>query len=215
MMINRQIVTFLLLLAIVLIVNTTFLSAQEKQVEALEKLTAFLNSSSELRNYSKNGYTSTFVNEFRGIPEEFQTELNSAFPELRFYIAKMKVLIDPPYSSYDLILITNSITGEVEGFIWADYWVIRPSESFGRILKGHQAKSKDDAIVKLKIFARLVSFANGGRIGEAKIRNGRVKVELIRGEGVFGILEVKINKNLKFDRLTITEPNGKKLRYFV
>ena len=58
-------------------------------------------------------------------------------------------------------------------------------------------------------------FTNNDKIGSAKIQNGKVKVEMIRGEGVFGILEVKIDKNFKFDRLTITEPNGEKLKHFV
>jgi hypothetical protein len=82
-------------------------------------------------------------------------------------------------------------------------------------LKGHQAKSKDDAVTQVKTFAKLIVFANNDKIGNAKIEQGKVKVELMRGEGFSGILEVKLEKNLQFDRLTITEPNGMRLRYFV
>lgn len=204
------------LCAVALVVaSVTLISAQEKHDEALKKITAFLNSSEELRNYSRNGYTSTFTGELRSIPDELQTELASAFPERKFYIAKMNVLIDPPKRSHDLILVTNSITNEVEGFVWTDYWFIHPSDSFERILKGHQAKSKEDAVNHVKTFAKLIVFANNDNLGDARIQNGKVKVELIRGESIFSILEVEMNKCFEFGRLTITEPNGKKLKYFV
>jgi len=215
MKISTQIIRFALLCAVFLIANTTLVSGQEKQGEALKKITAFLNASEELRNYSANGFTSQFTGELRSIPDELQSELSQNFPEHKFYIAKMQVLIDPPVLNYDLIVITNSSTAEVEGFVWGNYWTLRPSKSFQLLLKGHQAKSKDDAVTQVKTFAKLIGFVNNDKIGDAKIQNGKVKVELIRGKGVFSILEVEMNKCLQFDRLTITEPDGKKLKYFV
>lgn len=186
-----------------------------KTRRSVKKITAFLNGGEELRNYSDNGFTSQFTGELRSMPDEIQSELNQNFPEYKFYIAKMTVLIDAPAKKYDLILIANTASGEIEGFIWGNDWTLRPSKSFQLLLKGHQAKSDDDAIAKVKTFAKLISFANNDKIGDAKIQNGKVKVELIRGEGVFSILEVEINKCLQFDRLTITEPNGEKLKHFV
>lgn len=203
-----------LLCTIIFVANVTLASAQEKQDEALKKIAAFLNRHEELRNYSKSGYTSSFSGELRSINDGLQIELFSAFPERKFYIAKMNVLIDPPYKNYDLILITNAITAEVESFVWGNYWVIRPSNTFEKILKGHQAKSKDDAVNQVKTLAKLIVFANNDKIGDGKIQNGKVKIELIRGDGVFAILEVEVNKCFQFDRLTITEPNGDKLKFF-
>jgi|GEM_PF-2982230 len=215
MKINTQIMRLFLLCAIGLVATATLVSAQERQDETLKKITAFLNGSEELRNYSDNGFTSQFTGELLSIPDELQSELSQNFPEYKFYIAKMTVLIDVPSKKYDLILIANTVSGEIEGFIWGNYWTLRPSKSFQLLLRGHQAKSNDDAITQVKTFAKLLSFASNGKIGDAKIQNGKVKVELIRGEGVFGILEVEMNKCLQFDRLTITEPNGEKLKYFV
>jgi hypothetical protein len=215
MKINTQIMRLILLCAIAMVANATLVSAQERQDEALKKVIAFLNGSEELRNYSDNGFTSQFTGELLSIPDELQSELSQNFPEYKFYIAKMTVLIDAPSKKYDLVLIANTISGEIEGFVWGNYWTLRPSKSFQLLLKGHQAKSNDDAITQVKTFAKLLGFASNGKIGDSKIQNGKVKVELIRGEGVFGILEVEINKCLLFDRLTITEPNGKKLKYFV
>lgn len=214
MKIVNQIGSFALLCAIAM-ANVTFVLAQEKEDEVINKITTFLNTSEELRNYAKNGYTSIFSGNFREIPDELQMELNANFPEHRFYIAKMKVLIDPPYSNYDLILVTDADTAEVEGFIWGNYWMIRPSESFEKILKGHQVKSEDEGISQVKTFAKLITFVNNDKVGDAKSQNGKVKVELIRGEGVFGVLEVEMNDCLQFNRITITEPNGEELKYFV
>ena len=215
MKINTQIMRLVLLCVVALITNAMSVSAQEKQDEALKKITAFLNASEELRNYSDNGFTSQFTGETRLIPDELQAELTQNFPEYKFYIAKMTVLIDAPSKKYDLILVANAISGEVEGFIWGNYWTLRPSKSFEKVLKGHQTKSEDEAVSQVKTFAKLIAFTNSDKIGNARIQNRKVKVELRRGEGVFGVLEVKINKNLQFDCLIITEPNGKKLRYFV
>lgn len=200
---------------VALMTIATPLSAQEKQDEALKKITAFLNGSEELRNYSANGFTSQFTGELRSLPNEIQSELNQNFPQFKFYIAKMIVLIDAPPQKYDLILIANALSGEIDGFVWGNYWTLRPSKSFQLLLKGQQAKSNDDAIVTVKTFGKLIGFANNGKIGDSKIHNGKVKVELIRGEGVFSILEVEMNKCLQFERMTITEPNGEELKYFV
>jgi hypothetical protein len=147
--------------------------------------------------------------------DELQSELGQHFPQYKFYIARMTVLIDIPSVKYDLILFANAVSGGIKGFIWGHYRTLRPSKSFRLLLKGHQAKSKDDAVTQVKTFAKLIVFANNDKIGNAKIEQGKVKVELMRGEGFSGILEVKLEKNLQFDRLTITEPNGMRLRYFV
>ncbi len=204
---------------IALFTNTSFVIAQENQVENTNnKIITFLETSQELRDYSKNSFTSSFSGDFCLIPEDIQIELRQNFPQYEFYIAKMNVLIDPPASKHDLILITEKRTAEVKSFVWGDYWVIRPSGSFSNILKGFQAKSKEDAINQVKSFAKLLVSAskdNIGIVGNARIKKGKLSVELIRGAGVFAILEVEINKNLQFDRLTITEPDGKKLKYFV
>lgn len=191
------------------------MAQEKKNASEQEIIVSFLNASEELHNSVKYGFTSHFTGEFRTIPNELQSELSQNFPEYKFYIAKMLVLIDPPLVEYDLILITNASTAKVEGFIWGNYWMIRPSKSFEKVLKSHQAKSEEEAISQMKTFAKLIVFTNNDQIGNAKIQNGKVKVELIRGKGVFSILEVEMNKCLQFDRLTITQPNGEKLKYFV
>lgn len=215
MKIKTQIISFGLLCAIALLTNALLLPAQKKQDETRDKVVAFLNNNQELRNYSDNGFTSKFTGEYRSIPDELQSELNQNFPEYKFYIAKMNVLIDAPSKTYDLILIADAVNAEVKGFIWGNYWTLRSSKSFEKVLKGYQAKSEDEAVSQVKTLAKLIAFTNNDKIGDARIQNEKVKVELMRGGSVFGILEVKINKNLQFDRLVITEPNGKKLRYFV
>lgn len=204
--------------AVALISTATFVSGQDKQDKSLNKIIEFLNSSEELANYS-DSRSVEFTGEFRSLPDEIQSELNQNFPEFNFYIAKVIVLIDWPPAKYNLILIANAVSGEVKGFVWANYWMLSPSKSFQSLLEGLPAKSKDDAIAKMKTFAKLLVFANddkkGDAIGNVKNKNRKIKVELIRGEGVLGIVEVEIDKCLRFGRLRITERDGRYFRYFV
>ena len=205
------------LLLLLIFLSSNVVEAQKKQSDEIESIViSFLNTSEELTNYSLNGFTSKFTGDFVPISDELEKELIEKFPDYKFYIAKMLVAIDPPAREYDLILVVNTKSKEIKGHIWGEYALIHPSKSFKNILKGYQAKTTEDAIEKVKLVAKLIAFtSNNDKIGDAKVKNGKVQVELIRGEGVFGILEVEINKCLQFDRLFITEPNGKKLRYFV
>ncbi len=178
-------------------------------------MTTFLTANKELSDYSNNGFTSKFTGELRSIPDDLQSELSQSFPAYKFYIARMTVLIDAPFKKYDLILIIDIVSAEVKGFVWGNYWTLHPSKSFPSLLKGHQTKSEDDAVSQIKTFARLIAFTSNDKIGDAKIQKGKVKVKFIKGKGVFSILEVGISSNLLFDRMAITKPNGKKLKYFV
>jgi hypothetical protein len=175
------------------------------------KLVAFLNTNPELRK----SFTSRFTGEFRSIPKDVRADLEQAFPAYSFHIAKMEVYLDPPAKEYDLILIADAETAEVAAFVWGSYWTLPPSISFDQILKGHQAKSKEDALNQVKSLAKLIADTNHDEVGKVISEKGKLKVELLRGNGVFRILEVKIDKHLRLGRLTITGPDGKKPRYFV
>jgi hypothetical protein len=199
-----------------LLPSTPAVLAQDKQDEIIRsRVKAFLETSEELRNYARVGYTSSFSGEFRPIPEALEVELARNLPEYKFYIPRMAVMIDPPSKKYDLIVITNAVTGEVKSFVWGHYWMIRPSASFELILRGHQARSEEDALNRVKTLAKLISYTNNDEVGKTVSEKGKLKVELLRGEGVFHILEIKIDKHLRLGRLSITGPDGKKPRYFV
>jgi len=133
----------------------------------------------------------------------------------RFYVARMDVYLDPPVKEYELIVLADAKTEEVAAYVWGSYWTFPPSASFERILQGRQAKSNKDALDQLKVLAKLITQTNNDEIGKGISERGRVKVELLRGEGVFRILELKIDKNLRLGRLSITGVDGKKQRYFV
>lgn len=201
------------------VVTSLLLSASssliaQDQDKDLARLTNQLAEIEELRNYSENGFTSNFTGELRTIPSELKSELNQELPGYRFWIAKMSVLIDPPSKMYDLVIITDTNSGEIRGFVWADYWVLRPSKSFSELLGGSHVKSNEAAIRKVTALGRLIAFANNSRIGDSKFENRRAKVELIRGDGVFAILEAKLSRSFQVNRLTITQRDGSKLRHF-
>ncbi len=214
-MINQTILVALLLFSMGQCSNSVVASQLPEAEGTSTKLIAFLQTDEELRNYSKNGYTSNFTGEFRSIPQDLLVELRADLPEYTFHIARMAVLIDPPQEKYDLMLISNSQTEEVCGFIWGHYWMIPPSKSFGMLLNGYQAKSKDAGLNKIRSLAKLIAYTSNGGVGRATAQAGRLKVQLLRGDGVFRILEVRIDKHLRLGRLSFTAPNGKTPRTFV
>ncbi len=192
----------------VIIVFASMVLAQERLDKVAEtKIKIFLETSQELRDYSNHGFTSLFSGNFRPIPNDIQTELNKNLPEYNFYVAEMTVLIDFLPRKYNLILIFDISTTEVKGFVWGDYWMLPPSKSFSSILKGFRVKSREEAINRVRALASLIvsaSHDNVGTVGNAKIKKGKVKVEMIRGGGVFAVLEAKINSSLQFGSLSIT-----------
>jgi hypothetical protein len=214
-MINESVLVAILLFGMVVSSHAVVGSQPQKSEATPTKLRTFLETGEELRNYSRKGYTSNFTGELRPIPENVEIALNKDLPEYKFHIAKMSVLIDPPQKSYDLILITSANSGEVQSFLWGQYWMMPPSSSFGQLLTGHQAKSTEDALNKVKSLAKLIAYTASAEVGQATAKHGKLNVELLRGKEVFGILELKIDKRLRLGRLAITGPNGKRLRYFV
>ncbi|HEV7646397.1 MAG TPA: hypothetical protein VGO50_20855 [Pyrinomonadaceae bacterium] len=189
-------------------------AAQARESEMEKAAISFFSSSDELRNSAKYGFSADFTGAFRPISHELRSELEISFPEKIFSIAKMKVLIDLPPKDYDLILIADK-NGRIEGFMWASYWMIHPSKSFEMIFKDHRIRSNKDALLHAKVLAGLITSLNDDRIGNIEMKNGEIKVELIKGQGVFGILHIKMTKKMRFNRVIITDPDGRKLRYFV
>ena len=196
--------------AIALSTQASVMSSHREDLQEGEVI-AFLKTNSELQK----SFTSRFKGEFRQMPDDLRTELKKALPEFRFYIAKMEVYLDPPAKEYDLILIADANTAQVASFVWGHYWTLPPSTSFERILKGHQARSKDDALNHVRALARLITYTSNDQVGKATARNGKIKIELVRGDGVFRVLTVQVDKRLRFGRLSITASNGKTPRYFV
>ncbi len=174
------------------------------------RIVEFLNTSEELRK----SFSCRFTGQLHPIPDELQSELRQSLPMCKFYIARMKVLIDPPSDTFDVKLITDAVTGTVLGYVWDVYWILQPSASFESILKGRQAKTRDEAVNTVRSLAKLIAYSSKSKVGAVKGQRGRMKVELLAGNKVFGILEVRINSQLKFDRVAITGPDGKRIRYF-
>src|ERR1041384_1712993 len=154
--------------AIALAAQTSVMSQREDPQES--EVVDFLKTNSELQK----SFTCRFKGEFSKIPEDLRTELKKAFPEYKFYIAKMEVYLDPPAKEYDLILIADANNAHVAAFVWGYYWTLPPSSSFDGILKRHQARSNVDALNQVRALARLISYASNDQVGKATARNGRL-----------------------------------------
>ena len=174
------------------------------------QLITFLKTNAELQKV----FTSKFKNEFRQIPADLRTELQATLPEYRFFIAKMEVLVDPPADEYDLILIANAKTAEI-AFVWGHYWTLPPSSQFPQILKGHQVNSVDEALRQVRALASLVTYVSNDRVGTTTAQKGKLTADLLKGDGVFRQLVVRVDNKFRFGRISITVPDGKEARYFV
>lgn len=195
--------------------GSVYVNCQAFDEIELSKIKTLLDNSEELRVQKDKGYRTEFSGKLKTIPGELRSELDQNFPEYKFYIAQINVLIDIPEMKYDLILITDKTTSQMKGFVWGNYWTIPPSKYLQKVFDAHRAKSKEDAIKQAQSLAKLIVFTNNDKIGETKFKNRKIKVEMIRGEGVQGVLNVSIDKNFRFQKLTISGPNGRSLRYFV
>ena len=176
-----------------------------------EGVLAFLRSDPELRK----SFSCRFTGEFQQLPPHLEADLKQAFPMYRFYVAKMEVYLHLPSREYNLIVLEDAKNEGVAAYIWSSYWTLPPSASFERILQGHQAKSKEEALNQVRVLAQLIAYLNNDGIGKVTNNGGKLKVELLRGDEVFRILELKINGKLQLGRLSITDVDGRKPRYFV
>src|SRR5687768_5690529 len=89
-----------LLLVAVVCLNAAQKTQLQESGTMPSKLKSFLETSQELRHYSKLGYTSNFTGALRPIPAQLQSQLSNEFPQYKFHIAKMSVLISRA-SSYN------------------------------------------------------------------------------------------------------------------
>jgi hypothetical protein len=173
----------------------------------------FLERDGELRDYAASGYTSTFTGQFRPIPESIRHRLGKVFSRHTFAVAKMKVIVDLPPKNYDLIVIADK-AGTVVGFVWADYSVLRPSKSFPTVFKALGAEPGSGAKELLSAFADLLAFAADERVGGMKAKNGRISIELMRGDGVSALLQATMTDKDQIRKIAITSSDGRALRYF-
>jgi len=180
------------------------MSGQDQEWQS--KVTEFLETNQELRKY----YNCRFTGEFRSLPENLQAELEHAFPKYKFFIANMEVYLDPPTKKHDLILVTDAESGTVVSFVWFFSWTM-PSASFEQILLGDKVKSKEETLNRVKSLAELIVYTGNGKVGKATLQKGKITVEMLNGEEVFRILEVKIDKESRLGRLTIRRQDGRKI----
>jgi hypothetical protein len=189
--------------------------AQKKQDNlARERIFNFVSDSNELNNYSTFGFNASFSGNFVDIPIDLRSELSRSFSQYEFYIAKMSVLIDPPIREYDLILFFDTKEDKVKGFIWGYFWTLPSSDSLSSLFITSLPSEKRQVLNQVISLAKLISFVNGDTIGKVKIENRKVKVELLRGEGVLAILEAKTDKCFRFEQLILTDSRGKKMKTF-
>jgi len=164
----------------------------------------FLKSTKELKYHFQYHFTGTLS----PIPKDIESGLKQTFSSCRFLVAKVRGSFDLPYDDYHLILIIDSKSNKVISFVWGEFWVLPPSQSFKHILKGHNAKSKENAINQVKLLAALITSSTNGKIGEATMQEGKVRVELIENNHSFATLEVKVDKHFRFGTLINKRAEG-------
>lgn len=177
--------------------------AQAIDNKTINSIKEFLNNNEELTNYSSNGFSSKFTGEFYPLPDDLKNILAQDFPNLGFYVARMSVLIDFPAKKYNLILVVDKSTSKVLGFVWGDYWMLPNSKNFSSILSNQKLMPNNKILKQVKSIALLIvsSSSNGiGKVGKAYITKRNARIEMLRGEHVFAVFEVKYDKSFKILR---------------
>jgi hypothetical protein len=144
-------------------------------------------------------YDFRFTGKFRPIPDDLKSDLQQAFPEYRFLIAKVLGIFHPPYKEYHMILVIDSKSNVVKSFVWGEFWMLPTASTFKNILKEHKVKSKEEAINHVKLLARLILYTIDGEVGDAAIQGETLRISLLTTKTKpISTLEVKVNKKFRF-----------------
>jgi hypothetical protein len=146
---------------------------------------------------------------FNPIPAELEAALAAAFPQHRFKVAVVE------YAHYQwhpasILIVQDAATGEALAYC-GDVFVFggQGSESFKEILSSYQAHSKEDALEKVALLAKLIVFPDW-RVGKVSMKNKMIEAEFDTGlqtpKRPFRILRVPIDEQHKFGRLAIVNP---------
>ena len=204
-----------LLILFQLLKAVTFASDKGQSEKIKKKVIEYLNNNKELQER----YFCRFDGGFRSFPIDLESELKKYFPTLKFIIARVKISPDLPPSKQSITLIIDSDTNKVIAHIWGAYWALRASSTFKDILLRQKVASEEEAVKAVKSLAELFIYGVeppillNDSVGKAYIQDKTVKVELVRGESAF-LLQVKLDKKIRFGKLYVTFPNGQKLPNF-
>jgi hypothetical protein len=166
----------------------------------------------------RGGIGVEFTGKFKELPAELAKDLSSSFPDHQFIVAKMNKFHMGIYPE-TLLLITDAQTGIVTSYAW-DLPFDGVSDSFRKFLNFYNAKSKIDAIKKVKALSDVLIFVGEGRVGNVEIKRNAcfscwVQKDLVvselfysyqPGDIPFRILEVQINDKLKFGDIKLINP---------
>lgn len=111
-----------------------------------------------------------------------------------------------------MIIITDEHGREVLGFI-RDMTRGYASKSFKYMFKDYQAKDKEEIKAKLMTLVKLLALTHeAGTVGQSRIKENSVSVDLLWGDGVWRIIEAKFDGKLRIRRMSIFDGrNGRKL----
>jgi hypothetical protein len=153
-----------------------------------------------------------FTGKFIAMTEQLQNDLLNSFPNHRFYLAEMNFCGHIPCRQYPLIVITDSQTGEVTGFIRQLSWGFA-SKSFNHLFDVYQANSREDLENRLAALGKLIASTDEhGGVGRVKRKKNVLSIELLWGRRVWRMLEAKFDSKFRIKGLTLIDArNGRRL----
>ena len=168
--------------------------AQNVQSILKEKVATYLTRYLAEFNNREHSLHNQFYGELIPIQDALKAKLTETFSKHDFVIARtMYTHWVPNDGSANILLIVDKEKGEVVAHQWA-MWFSGASETFYQVLDRYPAKSKEDALNKIKVFSELIVFSTpNGNVGTSKLSKNKIELELKRGNDVWRVLQVPID----------------------
>jgi len=196
-----------LTLLFVIFLFSNFTYAQKKYSPEQERVRDYLQKYFENKHKEAADLHDEFA-DFLSLDETLEKGLTKFFPMYHFFIART---FFSHWVSRDneskILAVTNAETGEPIAYRWA-LWYGGYSGSFTHILEPLRFEDENDAKAKVKLFSELIVSLGrrGGKIGEIKIENGSISVDL---DSNWRIMKVGFGKH-HFKEITFMNPKMNK-----
>ncbi len=158
---------------------------------------------------NKKSLTYSFTGEFRTLPEDLEKSLTTNFPKHRVKVAALEYF---HYSSMptSIIVVTDAESGEVLSYC-GDIFVFGcdESEPFYDLLSAYEARSKKDALEKVRVLSKLIVYPDW-RVRRVYMKGKTIYSEFDTGlKDPWRILKVSLDKQKRFSRFVIVNPREK------
>jgi hypothetical protein len=171
------------------------------------KIVEFLKSDWEVRTGTNEWQ---FTGKFISLPPQLENDLLRNFPQHRFSLAEMRFVGHIPGRNYPLIVITDTESGDVVGFVRHLNWGVA-SKSFTHLFHNYRTDSREDSDRRLLVLGALIASTDQrGSVGRVKRKKNVSSVEIFWGSGIWRRLEAQSDPSLRIGRMALIKASNRR-----